>query len=71
MREVIMQYSGEGEDLHDLKKVGELIRCKACRFSDWYMTGSGETFCYCMEHGTSGHAENDYCSYGEKIHEED
>lgn len=24
MREVIMRYSGEGEDLHDLKRVGDL-----------------------------------------------
>ena len=30
MREVIMQYSGEGEDMHDLKKVGELVRCNDC-----------------------------------------
>ena len=26
MREIIMRYSGEGEDLHDLKRVGELVR---------------------------------------------
>ena len=30
MREVIMQYSGEGEDLHDLRKVGDLVRCRDC-----------------------------------------
>ena len=31
MNEVIMRYSGEDEDLHDLKRVGELVRCKDCR----------------------------------------
>ena len=25
MSEVIMQYQGEGEDMHDLKRVGELV----------------------------------------------
>ena len=30
MTEYIMRYSGEGEDLHDLKKVGELVRCRDC-----------------------------------------
>ena len=30
MREVIMQYSGEGEDLHDLTRVGELVKCYEC-----------------------------------------
>lgn len=30
MSEVIMRYSGEGEDLHDLKRVRELVRCREC-----------------------------------------
>lgn len=34
MHEVIMQYSGEGEDLHDLKRVGELVRCGECKHCD-------------------------------------
>ena len=34
MTEVIMQYSGEGEDLHDLTRVGELVRCKDCKYQD-------------------------------------
>lgn len=34
MREVIMRYSGEGEDLHDLRKVGDLVRCRECKHRD-------------------------------------
>lgn len=34
MHEVIMAYSGEGEDLHDLKKVGDLVRCRECKHRD-------------------------------------
>lgn len=34
MHEVIMRYSGSGEDLHDLKRVGELVRCKDCKYQD-------------------------------------
>ena len=33
MHEVIMCYSGTGEDMHDLKKVGELVRCADCEFN--------------------------------------
>ena len=39
MTEVIMQYSGEGEDLHDLKRVGELVRCADCKHNprdEWF-----------------------------------
>lgn len=31
MIEVIMRYSGEGEDSHNLTRVGELVRCKDCK----------------------------------------
>lgn len=34
MREVIMHYDGEGEDLHNLKRVGELVRCRDCKHRD-------------------------------------
>ena len=30
MREVIMAYDGEGEDLHNLTRAGELVRCRDC-----------------------------------------
>ena len=44
----------------------EVVRCKECEWSDWYETSSGEHRCYCMEHGSSGHTDDDYCSYGER-----
>lgn len=44
----------------------EVVRCKDCRFSDWYTAVDGKERCYCMEHGSSGHEEMDFCSYGEK-----
>ena len=44
----------------------EVVRCKDCRFSDWYTTVNGKRYCYCMEHGSSGHEEMDFCSYGER-----
>ena len=34
MTEVIMRYSGSGEDMHDLRKVGELVRCGECKHRD-------------------------------------
>ena len=39
MREVIMRYSGEGEDSHGLERVGELVRCKDCKHNprdEWF-----------------------------------
>jgi len=39
MRELIMQYSGEGEDMHDLRKVGDLVRCRDCKHNpkdEWF-----------------------------------
>lgn len=48
----------------------EIIRCKDCKWSDWYETLNGEHRCYCMEHGSSGHTDDDYCSYGERVESE-
>ena len=44
----------------------EVVRCKDCRFSDWYTAVDGKERCYCMEHDSSGHEEMDFCSYGER-----
>lgn len=44
----------------------EVVRCKDCKWSDWYMTLNGEHRCYCMEHGSLGHTDDDFCSYGER-----
>ena len=43
-----------------------VVRCKDCRFSDWYTAVNGKRYCYCMEHGSSGHEDNDFCSHGER-----
>lgn len=43
-----------------------VVRCKDCRFSDWYTAVDGKRYCYCMETGASGRNENDFCSYGVK-----
>ena len=48
------------------EKVTPVVRCKDCKFSDWYTAMDGNRYCYCTEHGSSGHKENDYCSYGER-----
>ena len=34
MSEVIMRFSGSGEDSHGLERVGELIRCGECKHRD-------------------------------------
>lgn len=67
MREVIMQYSGEGEDSHDLRKVGELVRCAECKHSiDFYQ--DGQTYCRRPEKEMSWIEEgsNFYCGAGER-----
>lgn len=48
------------------KVIGELVRCKECKWADWYKTADGEQFCYCMETGNGGRTADDYCSYGER-----
>lgn len=53
---------GEGE----LSAQPEIIRCKDCKWSDWYTCEDGMKRCYCMEHGSSGHGDDDYCSYAER-----
>ena len=44
----------------------EIIRCKDCKWSDWYTACDGNRYCYCMETGNGGRTENDYCSYAER-----
>lgn len=59
MREVIMQYQGEGEDLHDLRKVGELVRCKDCKW--WRQDHT------CREHSlVTPMCANEFCSRGQR-----
>lgn len=68
MNEVIMRYSGEGEDLHDLKKVGELVRCADCEFNS--NVHGNYVNCDIIPQ-MFGRTTDNYCSMGEKIHEED
>ena len=45
----------------------EIIRCKDCKWGDWYTAIDGNRYCYCMETGNGGRTEDDYCSYAERI----
>lgn len=44
----------------------EIIRCKDCKWSDWYDSTDGNRYCYCMETGASGRTADDFCSYAER-----
>ena len=43
-----------------------VVRCRDCKRAEWYEIFNGEHRCYCMEHRSGGHTDNDYCSYGER-----
>ena len=43
----------------------EIIRCKDCKWSDWYDV-DGHKYCYCIETGVSGRTADDFCSYAER-----
>lgn len=47
----------------------EIIRCKDCKWSDWYTAVDGKRYCYCMETGNGGRTENDFCSRAERREE--
>lgn len=71
MTEQIIRYTDNGYSaVVQGTIVGELVRCKDCRWSDWYTAGDGKKYCYCMETGVGGRTENDYCSYAEREKEE-
>lgn len=44
----------------------EIIRCKDCKWSDWYTGGDGNQYCFCMETDRGGRTETDFCSYAER-----
>ena len=67
MTEYIMRYSGDGDDLHDLTRVGELVRCRECKHSiDFYQ--DGQTYCCRPEKEMSWIEEGSsfYCGAGER-----
>lgn len=53
----------------DFSDIVHVVRCKDCKWSDWYTSADGNRYCYCMETGNGGRTENDYCSYGERKEE--
>lgn len=58
MAEYIMRMDGEGEDSHNLTRVGELVRCKNCV---WFREGD------CINpHGIMLPDEDDFCSWGQR-----
>ena len=61
MTEIIMCYQGKDEDSHNLKRVGELVRCKNCRYYN------SKDF-NCNDRANFGRywRPNDYCSFGVK-----
>ena len=80
MTEVIMRFSGSGEDSHNLERVGELIRCKDCNF--WmphsqfgYDEDNGTYHDYCAklvpedEYYAFYRNADDYCSRGQRKEE--
>lgn len=48
-----------------------IIRCKDCKWSDFYTARDGKQYCYCLETGNGGRTENDYCSYAERETDEE
>ena len=44
----------------------EIIRCKDCKWGDWYTSVDRKRYCYCMETGNGGRTEDDFCSYAER-----
>lgn len=44
----------------------QVVRCKDCKYGDWYTTVEGKRFCYCTVHESSAHTVEDFCSYGER-----
>ena len=48
----------------------EVIRCKDCKWSDFYISAEGKRYCHCMETGASGRTEDDFCSYAKRREDE-
>ena len=44
----------------------DLIRCKECKWADFYTTAEKEQYCYCLETDRGGRTADDFCSYGER-----
>ena len=62
MQEVIMRMEGSGEDIHGLERVGELIRCKDCKYL--HLNGLIYDCIFGLPQSPEG-----FCSYGERKEE--
>lgn len=43
-----------------------VVRCKDCKFGNWYTGGDGRPYNYCTELERGGFEEADYCSFAER-----
>lgn len=59
---------GSDECKHcDVSAQPEIIRCKDCKWSDWYtIEEGGKQYCHCIEADRFGWTADDYCSYAER-----
>lgn len=64
MTEVIYKLVHTGSGLMPVR-VGEIVRCKNCQYTDEPIYEEDEHDYWCRNHGLYVY-ENDYCSYGEK-----
>ena len=48
------------------EQIDELVRCKDCKWAEFYIGLDGKRYCFCAEHDRYGNTENDYCSYAER-----
>ena len=44
----------------------DIVRCKECKWADFYTTAEKEQYCYCLETDRGGRTADDFCSYGER-----
>lgn len=43
-----------------------VVRCRECKWADWYDAANGNQYCHCLETEAWGRTETDYCSYGKR-----
>lgn len=65
-RIVIVTSKEEADHLDMIYGTDELVRCRDCKWADWYTSAEGYHYCHCMETDAWARTEDDYCSYGER-----
>ena len=61
IKEIVNAYPDHTTDMQP-----EIIRCKDCKYGDWYDSADGNVCCYCIETGLVGRTADDYCSKAER-----